>query len=88
MAFDEKDTNEQKQTTEVQSVEEIAFRRDRGLEGVQMSIVVIKIVDVDGQKRKVSGRVPEAKVNAAWPGATRTLKQHLFAVIDNAEFSE
>jgi hypothetical protein len=87
MAFDEKDISEQKQIAEIRSVEEITFRRNRELAGVNLEIIVIKIIDVDGEKRRVSGRVPVSKVNAAWPGAAKTLKQHLLTIIDNTEFT-
>ena len=86
MAFDEKDTTEQKQVDEVQAVQEISFRRNENLEDVKLTIAVVKNVTIDGQVQQVSGRVPEAVVNAAWPGSAKTLKEHLLAIIDNAEF--
>ena len=86
MAFDEKDVTEQVQVDEVQAVQEISFRRNANLEGVKLTISVVKNVCIDGQIHQVSGDVPSSIVDAAWPGNVRTLKQHLFSIIDNVVF--
>lgn len=81
MPFESRDTSVQETVTKVGTVEEITFRRNRDLPGVKMEIIVTVIED--GHKR--SKRVPAAKVDAGWPGTSKTLRAHLFAAIDNAE---
>ena len=79
-AFDDRDTSTPRTGNALASVEEITFRRNRELGGVKLDIVVTSLVDGD----RVSRRVPTATVDAAWPGTSKTLKNHLPAVIDAA----
>lgn len=77
MAFEDRDTSQPRTGDELHSVEEITFRRNRNLPGVQLDVIVY--TEVDGVRS--AKQVPAAKVDAAWSG----IRGHLLAAIDNAE---
>ena len=81
MAFDARDTSTPRTGNTPSSVEEVIFRRNRELPGVKLDMIVTRLVDGE----RVTTRVPAAKIDAAWPGTAKTLRNHLLAVIDNAE---
>ncbi len=80
MAFDARDTSTPRTGNAPSSVEEVIFRRNRELPGIKLDMIVTSLIDGE----RVTKRVPAATVDAAWPGSTKTLKNHLLAVIDNA----
>ena len=80
MAFDDRDTSTPRTGNALESVEEVTFRRNRELPGVQLDIAVT--FNADGHRE--TKRVPATTVDAAWPGTSKTLKNHLLAVIDAA----
>lgn len=87
MAFEDRDTSTPKTVTEAVSVEEVTFRRIRAPDfsgTVPLAIIVTRLVDVDGERHRMSTRVPQATVDAGWPGGSKTLKAHLLAAIDAA----
>jgi hypothetical protein len=85
MAFDEKDVATTPTVNMVDSVEEIIVRRNRDLPGVQLDILVTRLVKIGDDVHRVTLRVPANIVDAAWPGASKTFKAHLLSIIDNAE---
>jgi hypothetical protein len=60
------------------SVEEVTFRRNRGIGGEQLEVIVMKMED--GELR--SYRVPQAEVDAAYDGSAKKLKTHLNELAD------
>ena len=90
MAFDEKDTETSPTVVRKDEVTSIEIARDESVPdpGVKLAILARKVVTTDGKPRTVFGRVPQAKVDAGWPGATKTLKAHLFAIIDNIVWND
>ena len=80
MAFDDRDTSTPRTGSALSSVEEVIFRRNRGLSGIKLEMIVTRRIDGE----RVTTRVPAATVDANWPGTSKTLKNHLLAVIDNA----
>ncbi len=80
MAFDDRDTSIPRAGNELSSVERIIFKRNRSLSGVQLELITIS--HVDGVQ--VAKKVPADIVDAAWPGGSKTLKNHLLSIIDNA----
>lgn len=83
-AFDDKDTTAQFNVTRDNTVEEITIRRNRDLPDPGIEILVTRRVKVNGEGQKTTKRVPQATVEAGWPGAQRTLKAHLGLIIDAA----
>jgi len=76
MSYEDKDTTAQ---VEVESKPQaITFTRQ---EGGAPSIMVEFIEN----GASVVKRVPQATIDAAWPGASKTLKAHLLQIIDVAE---
>lgn len=84
MAFEDRDVSSTPTVSRTESVEEITFRRNRSLSGVQLEILVTRMVDVDGERQRVTQRVPAETVDSVWPGNQRTLKAWLLAIIDAA----
>ncbi len=81
MAFDDRDISTPRIGNKLSSVEEVTFRRNRSLSGIQLEVIVYR--NVDGER--TAKTVPQAKVDAGWPGGAKSLKNHLLAAIDNAE---
>ena len=80
MAFDDRDTSTPRTGSALSSVEEVTFRRNRELSGIKLEMIVTRLIDGE----RVTTRVPTATVDSTWPGTSKTLKNHLLAVIDNA----
>lgn len=53
-----------------------------------LRVIGRKLVTEGGRARTVYGAVPQATVNAGWPGASRSLKAHLGTIIDNMVWAE
>ncbi len=81
MSFEARDTSTQETVDKLDSAEEVTYRRNRNLPGVQLEVIVTRIVD--GHKQ--SFQVPANKVDAGWPGSAKTLRAHLYDAFDNAE---
>ncbi len=80
MPFNDLDSSVPRTGDALTSVEEVTFRCNRDLPGVQLEIIVYK--EVDGQREAFI--VPDAIVDAGWPGPVKNLKNHLKAVINEA----
>ena len=86
MAFEEKDTEAVvPNVTQRDRVTSIEIIRDDRILGpsVPLRIVAHKEVTVNGKLHSVLGRLPQAKIDAGWPGTARTLKDTLFTIVGN-----
>lgn len=90
MAFAEKDIITTPTVTRRDGVISIEIVQDTTIPepGVKLRILARKDITIDGKSRAVFGRLPQAKVDAGWPGSTKTFKAHLFTVIDNIVWDE
>jgi hypothetical protein len=78
--FTDRDTSGSVTIDQTVTVEEIHFKRYRGYAGAPLEISVTKIVN----GVTVIARVPQAQVDAVWPGTAKTLKAWLLTIIDAA----
>lgn len=78
--FTDRDTSGQVTALQTITVEEIYFRRQRGAAGAPVTILVTKLVN----GVSVVCSVPQAQVDAVWPGPAKTLQAWILAIIDAA----
>lgn len=87
MAFDDRDAVvTEPEVVDSSTIEKIEFVRDRSLSGVKVEIRVTKRVIKGGREVFLIGKVPQSKVDAGWTTGTKTLKNQMLFIIDNAEF--
>ena len=79
MGFEEKDATAQVDV-ETKAMGVIVRRRDNSGGGAPVAI----IVETTKNDVSVNVPVPQATVDAGWPGASKTFKAHMFAIIDAA----
>jgi hypothetical protein len=91
MALEEKDTSEPVVSLSRDTkVTDIVFHRNDSLTSenpanIPIEVHVVCRVTVDGREKEIVKRLTQSQVNAGWPGTAKTLKNHLFAIIDAAE---
>lgn len=87
MAFEETDDITTEASVKTSSmVQRIEFIRDGSLPDPGVEIRVVRRVIKDGRLRLITGKVPADKVAAMWTGTNRSIRAHLTAIINNAEY--
>lgn len=84
-AFDPAATSQDVTYTKTVRPVKVVFEENEADAGAPVTIKVDLIVDKDGERRRVTRRVPQAVVNDNWPGPQMTLENYLLTLIDLAE---